>query len=828
MVGTRRFDGAELSSLAVPAAEIEAAWSSISADVRAALRGPLEFAAKDDFKNLPRIRDLGRTLAGIAAGDAALATFAELARELDSLADADKKRCVRALIEALDTAGTSGRAIAPVSAAEKESRASTRLLPQRKVSTGDPRTTPLTALKGVGDKVAESFALRSVHTVRDALYFLPRHYEDRRRRVTVREAMAGERISLVGTIKALGPVPVRGGRKLFEMAVADETGLLRLKWFRFQPHYFQGRFVAGMRVVVSGVIDDYRGQKQIVHPDVQPAPEDDDAGETRAPIVPLYAEVAGVHGKKVQAIEAQAIAYASALPDPLQGVPVGEPLLSLADALAFVHAPPASADVTLLETGRSPAHERLIFEELLVLQLGLVGRRVQAQREAAVRIAGDSRAIAATLFPFALTSAQQRVLAEIFADLASGAPLHRLVQGDVGAGKTAVAFVAMHAAAKAGVQSALMAPTELLAEQHFKNAVKFLHPHGVRVGFLSSSVPAAEATRTLAQVANGALDVMVGTHALIQGRVAFKNLGLAIVDEQHRFGVSQRAELRAKAAIPPHLLVMTATPIPRTLALTLYGDLDVSILDELPPGRTPIKTELVRDKDRASLYAKMKAQLVQGRQAYVVYPLVEESEKMDLKDATQMAAALAVEFPDANVALLHGRMTGEQKEQVMRRFASGEVKLLVSTTVIEVGIDVPNATCMVIEHAERFGLSQLHQLRGRVGRGVYKSFCYLVASGFVNPEAWQRLQILVASGDGFVIAEEDLKIRGPGDFIGTRQAGLPELGVANLVRDQDILARAKKTAEQLLREAPQLEKWPVLQALTRETFARAERLAHAG
>jgi len=310
--------------------------------------------------------------------------------------------------------------------------------------------------------------------------------------------------------------------------------------------------------------------------------------------------------------------------------------------------------------------------------------------------------------------------------------------------------------------------------------------------------------------------------------VAFKNLGLAIVDDQHRFGVSQRAVLRAKASIPPHLLVMTATPIPRTLALTLYGDLDVSILDELPPGRTPIKTELVRDKDRVSLYSKMKAQLVQGRQVYVVYPLVEESEKMDLKDATQMATALALDFPDANVALLHGRMTGEQKEQVMRRFASAEVKLLVSTTVIEVGIDVPNATCMVIEHAERFGLSQLHQLRGRVGRGAHASFCYLVASGFVNPEAWQRLQILVHSGDGFRIAEEDLKMRGPGDFIGTRQAGLPELGVANLVRDQDILIRAKAAAEALLRESPRLEKWPVLSAVTRETFLRAERLAHAG
>ena len=706
--------------------------------------------------------------------------------------------------------------------------------PPRPATTGDPRTTPILALKGVGEKVAESFALRGVHTVRDALYFLPRHYEDRRRRVTVRDAVAGERISLVGTIRALGPVPVRGGRKLFEMAVADDTGILRLKWFRFQPRYFQDRFVSGMRVVVSGVIDDYHGQKQIVHPDVQPATDDDEGGvSSRAPILPIYAEVAGVHGKKVQTIMAQAVAYAAGLPDPFASVPLGaapisENLMPLASALELLHAPPASEDVSLLETGRSPAHERLIFEELLVLQLGLVGRRVQAQREAAVVIRGESAPMAKTLFPFALTNAQTRVLGEIFYDLASGAPMHRLVQGDVGAGKTAVAFVAMCAAATAKVQSALMAPTELLAEQHFKNAVRFLHPQGVRVGFLSSSVPTAEANRTLAQVANGALDILVGTHALIQDRVVFKQLGLAIVDEQHRFGVSQRAELRAKAAIPPHLLVMTATPIPRTLALTLYGDLDVSILDELPPGRTPIKTELIRDKDRASLYAKLRAQLHAGRQAYVVYPLVEESEKMDLKDATQMASALALEFPDANVALLHGRMSGEEKEKVMRHFANGDAKLLVATTVIEVGIDVPNATVMVIEHAERFGLSQLHQLRGRVGRGEHKSFCYLVASGFINPEAWQRLQILCATGDGFKIAEEDLKIRGPGDFIGTRQAGLPELGVANLVRDQDMLIRAKKAAEILLRQAPDLALWPLLKEITRDTFARAERLAHAG
>ncbi len=789
--------------------------------VLAALRGPLSFAAKDDFKNLPRIVGLGKTLAGIARAHAAqlpeLSELASLAEKIDTVSLPERRRAIVALLERLDKPKDKPATALVLPTTMRPPKPAA---PPPKQSTLSPAS-PLESLKGVGEKVAQALGERGLHTLRDLLYFLPRRYEDWRKRASIRDAQIGERVTVVGTVRALGPVPMRGGRRMFEMALVDDTGLVRLKWFHFHQSYFQ-RFAVGTLVQASGVVEAYQGQKQMLHPDVQPASEQAPLG---SPIVGIYSEIPGVHAKKVRALIEQALPAASALPDALADLSLGLPRLE--EALLQVHLPEADADLALLDRGRSKAHERLIIEELLVLQLGMVQRRLHTQHEAALRIEGDAVAIAKALFPFVLTQAQARVSQEIFADLASGRPMHRLVQGDVGAGKTAVAFIAMRAAVASGQQAALMAPTELLAEQHFKNAVKALHPEGVRVGFLSSSVPAGQARDTLGKLAAGAIDVLIGTHALIQERVEFARLALAIVDEQHRFGVTQRAELRKKGTLAPHLLVMTATPIPRTLALTLYGDLDVSIIDELPPGRTPIKTDLVREAGRGKLYARLRAELQNGRQAYVVYPLVEESEKVDLKDATQMSEALRAEFVGFEVALLHGRMSAEEKQSVMRRFSIGEVKLLVATTVIEVGIDVPNATTMVIEHAERFGLSQLHQLRGRVGRGAEQSYCYLVTGG-AGQEAYERLRVLCNTNDGFLIAEEDLKIRGPGDFIGTRQAGLPELGVSNLVRDQDLLAEARRLAEKILAASPDLSRHPLLRAAVSETFARVEHLARAG
>ncbi len=775
---------------------------------------PIRFASKDQFKNLERVRELGRTLAQVARDLALPGELVALCERLDALPIAERKR---GLLEVLQRVEALAGGSATATPTATSTATSTRT---------DGAETLLRYLKGVGETTAAALAQRNLYTVRDLLYFLPRRYEDRRLRTTIREAPVGERIMITATIKVLGQVPTRGGRRLFEMAVADGSGVLRLKWFRFSLKHFQKSFAPGMEVAVSGVVELYQGQKQILHPDLQIVRDAESLADL-PPIIPHYLEIEGVHPKRLRSIVAAALPFADRLPDLLAaGLFPERPLPSLADALRALHTPSEGADIALLTSGRSPWHERLILEELLLLQLGLGKRRLQASFEAGIVL---NQPVETAIFPFALTAAQQRVLQEIAQDLKSGRPMHRLVQGDVGSGKTAVAFLAMLAAVRAGHQAALMAPTELLAEQHWKNAVKFLHPHGARLGFLSSSVTQSEAKKLLAQVEAGAIDVLIGTHALIQERVAFRSLALAIVDEQHRFGVVQRAKLRAKGrnGVPPHLLVMTATPIPRTLALTVYGDLDLSIIDELPPGRTPVKTELVRDTQRSALYKKLEKQLAAGRQVYVVYPLVEESDKLELKDATKMAAELRQQFPAYTVDLLHGRMSADDKDAVMRRFLSRDAQLLVATTVIEVGIDVPNATVMVIEHADRFGLSQLHQLRGRVGRGAHQSYCYLVCA-FAGEEAYRRLRVLCDTQDGFRIAEEDLAIRGPGDFIGTRQAGLPELGVSNLARDQDLLIAARREADRLLSVDAELGAYPALSAAVRDTFARAEQLAVTG
>ncbi len=780
---------------------------------------PLRYAAKDDFRNLELIKDLGKMLAR-AAKDAALEPeVIALAEGIDSASKEDKKKRVLALLQ---------RLVAPVKTKpeqEKKKPETSAASDGKKVST-QRVANALTDLRGVGDHTLAALAERGVRDVRDLLFFLPRRYEDRRLRTTCRDAPIGERVTITATIRVLGQVPLRGGRKLFEMAISDGTGIVRLKWFRFSAKHFQKAYAPGMEVAVSGVVEAYQGQKQMLHPDltlVKDAEQLDDL----PPIIPHYLELTGVHPKKLRGIITQALPAADSLPDVL---PAGlfEALPSLGESLRGLHQPPEDTSLDLLASGRSPWHERLIIEELLLLQLGLVRRRMQASFEPGVKIEAAPDA-AKNVFPFALTSAQVRVSADITRDMASGRPMHRLVQGDVGSGKTAVAFLAMLHAVRAGHQAALMAPTELLAEQHFKNALKILHPQNVRVAFLTGSVPAGEAKKTLAAVKAGAVDVLIGTHALIQDRVEFSSLALAIIDEQHRFGVAQRAKLRAKGPreLPPHLLVMTATPIPRTLALTVYGDLDVSIIDELPPGRTPIKTELVRETKRDLLFEKIQKQLAEGRQIYVVYPLVEESEKMDLKNATDAREEIAARFPNHVVDLLHGRMHSDEKDSVMRKLSMGQTHILVATTVIEVGIDVPNASVMVIEHADRFGLSQLHQLRGRVGRGVHKSYCYLVA-GYTGEEAYRRLQVLCDTNDGFKIAEEDLAIRGPGDFIGTRQAGLPELSIANLARDQDLLIKARTAAEGLLRDDAELSKHPLLKAAVREQFRKAQQLAIAG
>jgi ATP-dependent DNA helicase RecG len=473
-------------------------------------------------------------------------------------------------------------------------------------------------------------------------------------------------------------------------------------------------------------------------------------------------------------------------------------LLGRATALRQVHFPPNDDPLDDYLAARSQAHRRLIFEDFFWIALGIAlkrGRRVKERKGAVIKIDAGVKARIASVLPFKLTNAQRRVVKQIFADVQSEAPMNRLLQGDVGSGKTIVALITMLATMESGYQTALMVPTEILAEQHARNIKRLLAPSPYRIELLTGSLKSAEKKLLQSEIAAGEVHACIGTHALVQDAVSFKNLALAVIDEQHRFGVMQRAELRARG-LNPDVLVMTATPIPRSLAMTIYGDLDVSVIDELPPGRTPIETKVMGEDQRLEVKRILTREIKAGRQVYVVYPLVEESEKTDLRDATKRFEYLRdVVFPKFNVGLVHGRMKAAEKEDVMKRFVAGEIQILVSTTVIEVGVDVPNASVMVVEHAERFGLSQLHQLRGRVGRGAEKSYCLLLTADKKTAVAIERLGIMEQTNDGFLIAEKDLEIRGAGELLGTKQSGIPEFRVGNLVRDQQILEAARKEAE---------------------------------
>jgi ATP-dependent DNA helicase RecG len=536
--------------------------------------------------------------------------------------------------------------------------------------------------------------------------------------------------------------------------------------------------------------------------------------------VPVYRKLGEFRTKRLREIVWEVL---QRLPDEAVGenlpadLVARQRLVARAEALRGIHFPPEGVSLADYERARSPAHRRLIFEEFFWVALALAYRRGERAKEpkgAVIEITERLRSVCAGILPFTLTTAQERVVNRIFADMESDAPMNRLVQGDVGSGKTIVAVQAMLAAMENGYQTALMAPTEILAEQHARNVKKLLAAAPYRVELLTGSLRASVKRKLHTDLSAGEIHAAIGTHALIQENVNFANLGLAVIDEQHRFGVMQRAELMARG-LHPDVLVMTATPIPRSLAMTVYGDLDVSVIDELPPGRTPIKTVVLGEEKRAGVYRGIERELKLGRQAYVVYPLVEESEKMDLKDATRQYEKLRDEvFPNYNVGLLHGRMKPSEKEEVMGRFVAGETHILVSTTVVEVGVDVPNASIMVIEHAERFGLSQLHQLRGRVGRGAEQSFCVLMTTRKQTNVAKERLGIMEETTDGFLIAEKDLEIRGPGEVMGTRQSGIPVFRVGNIVRDVQILEEARREAEHYL----------TAKRHTRETSALLERV----
>jgi ATP-dependent DNA helicase RecG len=669
----------------------------------------------------------------------------------------------------------------------------------------DKLATPVQYVKGVGPKLAQKLAKLGIETVGDLLMTVPSRYVDRRRIDPISELSPGRDRTVVGTVARAGVTFLgRRRRRIFEVILKDESGVVSAKFFHFKQKFFQERFQVGRKVLFSGEVSFYGHKVQFIHPEVEIMDEDKDTSDVAGKIMPVYPLTEGLYQKTMRKIVRNAWdAYGQFVGNVFPENLINQ--FGLADpweSLQTLHFPAPDVDVDMLSAGATKAHRSLIFDEFFFLELGMALKRQRLTLEKGISFPRDDdyhRSFVESL-PFELTGAQVRCIEEIRSDMAKPIPMNRLLQGDVGSGKTVVALAVALQAIRRGYQVAMMAPTEILAEQHFETITTNMSRLEIPHGLLTSTVKGSEREAIVKMLASGEMPLVVGTHALIQEGVEFNRLGFVVIDEQHRFGVMQRAALKKKGG-RPDVLIMTATPIPRTLAMTLYGDLDVSVIDEMPKGRLPVVTKLYSENQRQKMYDGMLKELEKGRQCYVVYPLVEESEKIDLKNATDMSKELAGVFePNFHVELLHGRMNGDQKESIMNRFKAGHSNVLVATSVVEVGVDVPNASVMVIEHAERFGLSQLHQLRGRVGRSTHQSWCILMADWKRSEDAKRRLEIMTQTNDGFRIAEEDLSIRGPGEFIGTRQSGIPEFRVANLVRDFKLLALARQAAFDIVAE----------------------------
>lgn len=695
----------------------------------------------------------------------------------------------------------------------------------------DP-TTSVQYVKGIGPRLAEVLASKGIHTVDDLLHYLPFRYEDRLNPRGITELRPGEMATVIAEVRTSGLFRTRR-MPIFQMTAGQ--GRARLKCIWFNATYLKDKFKPGQMVALYGKVDlDNRGELQLHQPQVEflGEPSEDgstDAAEQKAAssleigrIVPIYESAA--QGRLTSRWFRRVIhgALENLTPDLPEAIPAAVRsrlgLISPREALWKVHWPDAGESLQDLQSSRTPAHIRLIFEELFLVELGLELKRRQLKAETGIAFKLDDhvREAIKKILPFHPTAAQKRVLKEIAVDMEKPSPMRRLLQGDVGSGKTIVAFEAAIIAIENGYQVALMAPTEILATQHYLSARRILESAGYRIVLLTGSLEQERKREVRRHVLQGNAQLVIGTHALLEEEVEFEKPGLVIVDEQHRFGVLQRLKLMRKSADErppvgkadkdkdpgspePDVLVMTATPIPRTLALTLYGDLDISVIDEMPPGRTPIVTKCVSDERSPEVWDFVRKQVEAGRQAYVVYPVIQENEERELKAAVKMYKELSGRvFADLKVGLLHGRMESDLKDHVMRLFQKGELQILVATTVIEVGVDVPNASVMVIEHAERFGLAQLHQLRGRIGRGAAKSYCILMTGGKISEEGERRLDAMVRTNDGFQIAELDLELRGPGEFFGTKQAGMPTFQVASLIRDRQLLEFAKREAAAVL------------------------------
>jgi ATP-dependent DNA helicase RecG len=666
-------------------------------------------------------------------------------------------------------------------------------------------------LKGVGPFRSGQLARLGIKAVQDALLHFPARYEDRRNVHKIAELKEGEVQTVRGIILSATETKIKFGRRFFSAVIKDETGILRAVWFNVRSDYLSKKYKPQMNVIATGRVQAGRGDKMLEMPHPEIVMFETDGEEATGGIVPIYPLTEGLNQTVMRKIIKIALDSAPAVPEILPLSLVERLSLPNRDsAMRMLHNPPQETDPNELMTFRTPAHKRLIFEELFMIECAMAilrNKNTESARGIQIDAAKDEVDFIVSRLPFELTGDQSKVLEEIVTDMKTGHPMNRLVQGEVGCGKTVLAAIAISLSAKRGYQSVLMAPTEILAEQHFKTISKLKDALDVKTALLTSSTKDKEKIREM--TANGKIDLLIGTHALLQQNVEFKKLGLGVIDEQHRFGVLQRAELIRKGeedGTRPNTLIMTATPIPRTLAMTVYGDLDVSIIKTMPKGRGATETKIIKPGEMQKARLLIHREAKDGNQVYIVYPLVEESEKVELKAAVRMHEVYQKEvFPDLRVGLVHGRMKQEEKAEAMAKFAAHELDILVSTTVLEVGIDVPNATVMMIEHSERFGLAQLHQLRGRVGRGSKQSYCLLAIEYPMSAVAKERLKVMVESTDGFYIAEKDMELRGTGDVLGTRQSGLPLFRVANLMRDFEILLSARKEAFDLVRANPMLE-----------------------
>lgn len=784
---------------------------------------PLTFAFKDHYKNLPNIKDLGKSLLNLLPRLKNYSSVTPDKREMNSLIDElleifsdydfqnlelKKNKIEKAVVvlEKIKNAMASSVASVPVHAPDQKiiERISDLKDAMAKLNL------PVQYLKGVGPKMAARFSAKKIATVEDLLFFLPRTYEDRRESKKINRLEEGRVQTAMGAVLS-AQYRHYGKRKILEVVISDGTANLTAKWFKGQMSYLLGIFKKGAKVIFTGEARPDYGGKQMIHPDYEILDEkDEDNLLNFKRIVPVYSETEGLHQKYFRkimnfALENYSRYVASPIPDSICDK---RQLMNIHEALLSVHFPGNDEDIEKFNTFRSDAHRRLIYDEFFFFQLGMAIKKSGRILDKGISFKPGGRMLEKfySILKFDLTAAQKRAIGEILNDMSKDTAMNRLLQGDVGSGKTIVSMAAMITVCENSYQAAIMAPTEILAKQHFENISSWAGQLGLKAVLLTGSMTSAVRVEILEQIKNGTAHIIIGTHALIQEGVDFHKLGLVVIDEQHRFGVMQRATLRSKG-INADVLVMTATPIPRTLAMTVYGDLDVSVIDEMPPGKKPVHTVVLPESKREKVYQTIRHELSKGHQAFIVYPLVEESETLDLKDATNMSKHLQADiFPDCNIGLIHGKMKEKEKDEIMREFMENKIQILVSTTVIEVGIDVPRASLMIIEHSERFGLSQLHQLRGRVGRRDIPSSCILLADYKCSADARKRLKVMEKTTDGFVIAEEDLSIRGPGDFLGTRQSGLPDFRIASIIRDARILNDAKEDAFALAARDPFLEK----------------------